>query len=189
MSQTITSPSDDLKTNTDNINSQSGGVEINIGMIDIPDLGRLDPKLYEVAVYIITNQDCNTSVIQSKFVTGPNRTARIIDQLEYIGIVKRTSNFKIDVIVDSVDRLNYLLEQLQTVGVITNSVEDKQKSQGKIENSEVDGTRSIGFVDPKLHDIADIIVKEQCCSVSFIQRKLSIGYERTSHIIDQLELI
>lgn len=189
LSQTITSPSDDLKTNTDNINSQSGGVEINIGMIDIPDLGRLDPKLYEVAVYIITNQDCNTSVIQSKFVTGPNRTARIIDQLEYIGIVKRTSNFKIDVIVDSVDRLNYLLQQLQTLGVTTNSVDDKKQSQGYKENNKTNGARSIGFVDPKLHDIADIIVKEQCCSVSFIQRKLSIGYERTSHIIDQLELI
>jgi hypothetical protein len=158
-------------------------------MIDIPDLGRLDTKLYEVAVYIITNQDCNTSVIQSKFVTGPNRTARIIDQLEYIGIVKRTSNFKIDVIVDSVDRLNYLLQQLQTLGVTTNSVDDKKQSQGYKEKNKTNGARSIGFVDPKLHDIADIIVKEQCCSVSFIQRKLSIGYERTSHIIDQLELI
>jgi len=190
LTQTVTFPSDDLKTNTDNTNtnSQNRGKK-DFSMIEIPKLGRLDPKLYDVAVYIITNQSCNTSVIQNKFVTGPNRTARIIDQLEYIGIVKRTSNLKIDVLVDSIDRLNYLLEQLQTVGVTTNSVEDKQQSQGNIENNEVDGTRSIGFVDPKLYDIAKLIVKEQSCNISFIQRRLSIGFERASHIIDQLELI
>lgn len=186
--QTISFPSDDLKTNSDNTNSQSGD-KMNIGMIDIPNLGRLDPKLYDVAVYIVTNQSCNTSVIQNKFIIGSNRTARIINQLEYIGVVKRSSNFKIDVLVDSIDRLNYLIEQLQTSGVATNSVGDKKQDQGNNVNNKVNGARSIGFVDPKLYDIAGIIVKEQSCSVSFVQRKLSIGYERTSHIIDQLEQI
>ena len=113
-------------------------------MIDIPNLGRLDPKLYDVAVYIITNQNCNISVIQNKFVTGPNRTARIIDQLEYIGIVKRTSDFKIDVLVDSINRLNYLLEQLQTVGVTTNSVDDKKQGQSNKENNKINDARNIG---------------------------------------------
>jgi len=186
--QIITFPSDGLKTNKDNTYSPNRSEKDYI-MIEIPNLGRLDPKLYEVAVYIITNQSCNTSVIQNKFVTGPNRTARIIDQLEYIGIIKRTSNLKIDVLVDNIDRLNYLLEQLQTVGVTTNSVDDKQLSQSNIENNKVGGARNIGFVDPKLYDIAELIVKEQSCSIGFIQRRLSIEFERASHIIDQLELI
>jgi len=185
--QTVTFPSSDLKTNTDSTNSQNRG-EKDFSMIEIPKLGRLDPKLYDVAVYIVTNQSCNTSVIQNKFVTGPSRTARIIDQLEYIGIVKRTSDFKIDVLVDSINRLNYLLEQLQTVGVATNSVGNKEQRHNN-DNNKTNDVRSIGFVDPKLYDIAELIVKEQSCSISFIQRRLSIGLERASHIINQLELI
>ena len=193
ITQTVTFPSNDLKTNKDSTNTQNRG-DKDFTMIEIPKLGRLDPKLYDVAVYIVTNHSCNTSVIQNKFVTGPSRTARIIDQLEYIGIVKRISDFKIDVLVDNIDRLNNLLEQLQTFGVNTNSVGDNNQSQGNKENTrqnnnKTNGVRCIGFVDPKLYDIAGIIVKEQSCSVSFIQRKLSIGFERASHIIDQLELI
>ena len=186
--QTVAFQSDGLKTNTDITNSQNRS-EMNINLIEIPNLGRLDPKLYDVAVYIITNKSCNTSVIQNKFGTGTNRTARMIDQLEYIGVVKRTSNFKTDVLVDSIDKLNDLLEQLQAGGVTTNSVGDKKQDQDNNLNNKTNGARSIGYVDPKLYDIAEIIVKEQSCSTSFIQRKLSIGLERASHIIDQLELI
>ena len=188
LTQTVTFRSDGPKTNTDNTNSQNRG-EKDFSMIEIPKLGRLDPKLYDVAVYIVINQSCNTSVIQNKFATGPNRTARIIDQLEYIGIIKRTSDFKIDVLVDSIYRLNYLFEKLQTIPVTTNSVGDMKQGLSNKENNKTNGARSIGFVDPKLYDIAQIIVKEQCCSVSFVQRKLAIGYNRTSNIIDQLEQI
>lgn len=187
-SQTVIFPNNSSNTYTDNANTQNRD-EKDYSMIEIPNVGRLDPKLYDVAVYIITNQSCNTNVIQNKFGTGSNRTARIIDQLEYIGIVKCTSNFKIDVLVDSIDRLNHLLEQLQSVGVTTNSDNDKKQNQGDKENNKTNGARSIGFVDPQLHDIAYVIVEEQSCSVSFIQRKLSIEYERTSQIIDQLEKI
>lgn len=48
---------------------------------------------------------------------------------------------------------------------------------------------SIGNIDPYLFDIADAIVKEQSVSISFIQRKLTIGYNRASRIVDQLEKI
>lgn len=188
LTQTVTFPSDGPKTNTDNTNSPNRG-EKDFSMIEIPKLGRLDPKLYDVAVYIVTNQSCNTSVIQNKFVTGPNRTARIIDQLEYIGIIKRTSDFKIDVLVDRIYRLNYLFEKLQTVPVTTNSIGDMKQGQSNKDNNKINNARSIGFVDPKLYDIAKLIVKEQSCSVSFVQRKLAIGYNRTSDIIDQLEQI
>ena len=189
ITQTVTFPSNDLKTNKDSTNTQNRG-DKDFTMIEIPKLGRLDPKLYDVAVYIVTNHSCNTSVIQNKFVTGPSRTARIIDQLEYIGIVKRISDFKIDVLVDTIYRLNYLFEKLQTIPVTTNSVGDmKQGQSNNKENNKINNARSIGFIDPKLYDIAKLIVKEQSCSVSFVQRKLAIGYNRTSDIIHQLEQI
>ena len=177
---------DDLNTNKDNTISLSGG-KMDINTIDLPNWGRPDPKLYEVAVYIVTSQSCDTSVIQNKFGTDQNRTARIIDQLESIGIVKHTSDHKIDVLLDSIDTLNILLEALQTVGNKTKSADNKKPSQGNKEKT--NGEHSIGFIDPKLHAVAEFIVKEQSCSASLIQRKLTIGYNRASHLVDQLELI
>lgn len=47
----------------------------------------------------------------------------------------------------------------------------------------------IGFIDPKVFEIAEILVKEHSCNISFIQRKLAVGYNRASHIVDQLEQI
>lgn len=46
---------------------------------------------------------------------------------------------------------------------------------------------SLGYIDPKLLDVADIVVREQTCTASLIQRKFAIGYLRTISIIDQLE--
>ena len=37
-------------------------------MINIPNIGFLDPKLYDVAVYVVSNQSCNTMNIQNKFI-------------------------------------------------------------------------------------------------------------------------
>lgn len=74
-----------------------------------------------------------------------------------------------------------------------NEVEELEKE--KIEknknqtNNNMNSTHNLGFIDPKVFEIAEIIVKEQYCSVSSIQRKLATGYSRTADIIDQLEQI
>ena len=47
----------------------------------------------------------------------------------------------------------------------------------------------IDYIDPMLYESAEIIVKEQSCSTSLIQRRFVIGYNRASRIIDQLEKI
>ena len=156
-------------------------------MINIPNIGYLDPKLYDVAVYVVSNQSCNTINIQNKFAIGPNRTSRIIDQLEQIGIVNRFSDFRIDILINSLDSLDALFEKLQNGGVPTTPIA-RSVEENTIENN-LDNTQSIGFIDPMLSDIAEIVVKEQYCSTSLIQRKLTIGFDRTSHIIDQLEQI
>ena len=168
-------------------NEQNTIRERKYDMINIPNIGILDPKLYDVAVYVVSNQSCNTINIQNKFTTGPNRTSRIIDQLEQIGVVKRLSDFKIDILIKSLDSLNDLFEKLQA-GVVPTTPIEKGVKDDKIE-SNMDNTQSVGFIDPMLADMADIIVKEQSCSTSLIQRKLTIGIDRASRIIDQLERI
>jgi len=43
------------------------------------------------------------------------------------------------------------------------------------------------FLDPMLKEAAILIVRNQQCAVSFLQRKLKLGYSRAARIIDQLE--
>ena len=161
--------------------------ERDFDMINIPNIGYLDPKIYDVAVYVVSNQSCNTINIQNKFTTGPNRTSRIIDQLGQIGVVKRSSDFKIDILIRSLDSLDTLFENLRNGIVPTNPIESSEKDEK--ENSNMDETQNVGFIDPMLSDMAEIVVKEQSCSTSLIQRKLTIGYDRASRIIDQLERV
>ena len=161
--------------------------ERDFDMINIPNIGYLDPKIYDVAVYVVSNQSCNTINIQNKFTTGPNRTSRIIDQLGQIGVVKRSSDFRIDILIRSLDSLDTLFENLRNGIVPTNPIESSEKDEK--ENSNMDETQNVGFIDPMLSDMAEIVVKEQSCSTSLIQRKLTIGYDRASRIIDQLERV
>lgn len=46
----------------------------------------------------------------------------------------------------------------------------------------------LGELDPYFDDIARMVVEEQRCSTSAIQRKYSIGYNRAGRIVDQLEI-
>lgn len=43
------------------------------------------------------------------------------------------------------------------------------------------------FLDPMLKEAAILIVRNQQCAVSFLQRKLKLGYSRAARIVDQLE--
>lgn len=65
----------------------------------------------------------------------------------------------------------------------------KNLNETKMDINTINSALNIGYIDPMLFDIADIIIKEQYCSTSFVQRKLAIGINRTSRIIDQLEQI
>lgn len=41
--------------------------------------------------------------------------------------------------------------------------------------------------DPLLYDAVDIILTQEQASISFIQRKLKVGYARAARIVDQIE--
>ena len=51
------------------------------------DMNRLDPMFREAAELVVAHQQGSTSLIQRKFSIGYNRAGRIMDQLEYAGIV------------------------------------------------------------------------------------------------------
>ncbi len=58
------------------------------------DMNRLDPMFREAAELVVANQQGSTSLIQRKFSIGYNRAGRIMDQLEYAGIVGPTQGSK-----------------------------------------------------------------------------------------------
>lgn len=61
--------------------------ENNLGEVD---MGRLDPLFEDAARLIVIHQQGSTSLIQRKFAIGYNRSGRIMDQLEKLGIVGPT---------------------------------------------------------------------------------------------------
>ena len=101
--------------------------------------------------------------------------------------MKRSSDFKIDIITKNLNSLNDLFKGLQNGVVPIIAMEGSMKDDNV--DSNTDETQSVGFIDPMLSDMAEIVVKEQSCSTSLIQRKLTIGFDRASRIIDQLERI
>lgn len=44
------------------------------------------------------------------------------------------------------------------------------------------------YVDPLFEEAALFVMKEQCGSTSFLQRRLSVGYDRASVIVSELEM-
>ena len=58
------------------------------------DVNHLDPMFKEAAELVVAHQQGSTSLIQRKFSIGYNRAGRIMDQLEFAGIVGPTQGSK-----------------------------------------------------------------------------------------------
>lgn len=77
--------------------------------LDVDD--ELDDKFVEAAHVIVLHQQGSTSLIQRKLKLGYNRAGRIIDQLEYHGVVGQFQGSKArDVLVPTAEALEELLE-------------------------------------------------------------------------------
>ncbi len=77
-------------------------------------LDKLDPLFYEVARYVVTNQQGSASTIQRKFSIGFNKAGRIVDQLEAAGIVgKQEGNKPRQVLVSDLPTLEIILDTLK----------------------------------------------------------------------------
>lgn len=86
----------------------------------------IDPKLYESAEIIVKEQYCSTSLIQRRFVIGYNRTSRIIDQLEKIGVIKRVEKNKFEVLVKDHATLDLLFAGIKYNGISENIFDIKE---------------------------------------------------------------
>jgi DNA translocase FtsK/SpoIIIE-like protein len=81
--------------------------------------------------------------------------------------------------VSSVEQLN----NLDIQELIYHNTEAEQK---EIEQQELESSKEI-ILDSLFFDAAKLVVKYQDASMSLIQRKLSLGYNRSGRIMDQLE--
>lgn len=87
------------------------------GNIDVDD--DLDPKFEEAAFVLVENQQGSTSLIQRKLKLGYNRAGRIIDQLEYHGIVGKFQGSKArDVLIPTIEALNEKLSEMKAQGLL-----------------------------------------------------------------------
>ena len=78
------------------------------------DMNRLDPMFREAAELVVAHQQGSTSLIQRKFSIGYNRAGRIMDQLEYAGIVGPTQGSKArDVLCVDLTDLEMKLSSIQ----------------------------------------------------------------------------
>lgn len=73
-----------------------------------------DPLFKATAKLVVEKQDARSSIIQLKFMIGYNRTGRILDQLEEVGIVsERKGIYPRDVLIDDMQTLNILFEKIE----------------------------------------------------------------------------
>ena len=78
---------------------------------------------------------------------------------------------------------------------ILNTINEIRRQQGRFipdylpSEEDIYINNVLETTDPLLKDIARLIVQEQTCSTSYIQRRFSIGYNRSARIIKQLEKI
>ena len=173
----------------------------------------LDPLFEAAAQLIFEAQTGSTSLLQRKLSCGYNRAGHLMDQLERAGIVGPAKGSKPRVVlVHDEKELWRLLKAIIVNSKIVDPEIQKDSKQNNIGGyvtkftSESDRTvhnvnkprtpilvnRSIpnvGFVDPLLENAAVYIVGKGECNSMDIQRLLSIGFNRTAHIIDQLELL
>jgi S-DNA-T family DNA segregation ATPase FtsK/SpoIIIE len=49
------------------------------------------------------------------------------------------------------------------------------------------GAENIGNVDEMFEEAKQVVISDRKCSISYIQRKLRIGYNRSATIVEQLE--
>jgi len=75
--------------------------------------------------------------------------------------------------------VNYILENVPEISVEPISLESLEQEEEKEEISE--------FSDPLLPQVIELLKGRKIISTSYIQRKLSIGYNRAARLLDILE--
>nr|WP_320119765.1 DNA translocase FtsK [uncultured Marinifilum sp.] len=144
-------------------------------------ISSLDSLFKQAAHFIVENQLCSIKLVQEQFSIGSKRATRIVKLLEQAGVISMcgsSSDYKI--LIPTVNLLIEKLEQLELTDFSLNMCNQFCESDIKTENE-------IDTLDLLFYKAAQIVIENQDCSFSFLQRRLSIGYNRAKAIINQLQ--
>lgn len=75
------------------------------------------------------------------------------------------------------DVLNYVKHHTESTDYDEDALDTMEKKVQK----------AVADEDPLLYDAVDIVLTQEQASISFIQRKLKVGYARAARIVDQIE--
>ncbi|MDY3119320.1 MAG: DNA translocase FtsK [Peptoniphilus sp.] len=70
---------------------------------------------------------------------------------------------------------------------VKNHTEETDYDDDALDTMEKKIQNSVSDEDPLLHEAIDIVLTQEQASISFIQRKLKVGYSRAARIVDQIE--
>ena len=133
--------------------------------------------LIEAGCLIIESQKASIGVLQRKLKLGFNTAARIMDNLEELGVVGPEEGTKPRKILMSIDEFHNLEGKLRIQGF-----QSKQVPLQSIASSQE------GMPDPYLVEEAGrIILEEQRASIGLLQRRLKVGFNHACSIMDKLE--
>lgn len=100
-----------------------------------------------------------------------------------------TTENKIDYVnektTDSISSIKSNYTETQIRQIIDYVSKDISQYQKQFEDAQID----MGCLDPLFEDVVHLVVTHQQCSISLIQRKFAIGYNRAGSIVDTLEII
>ena len=145
-----------------------------------------------VGKYIVKSQKCVISDIQAELSISRDRVLKALKVLEDKNVILtegRTRKVLIEKESDLLRALRYEpLVQSKTESSKRIDPEQAESTSNDFSIDDIDISR-IEHPDPILRDVIKFVISEQVGSVSEIQRKFEIGYNRAGKISDQLEML
>ncbi len=130
-------------------------------------------NLIHVARRIVEAQKCVVSDIESELHRDRSHIIPLLEILEQQGVIKQEGRKRI-VLVANEDELFEKLNVVENTKIANEQIGDIQRPSSL-------------QLDPLFIDVARFVVTEQEGSISQVQRKFGIGYNRAGQISDQLE--
>lgn len=145
-----------------------------------------------VGKYIVKSQKCVISDIQAELSISRDRVLKALKVLEDKNVILTEGRTRKVLIEKESDLLRALrhepLVQSKTESSKRIDPEQAESTNNDFSIDDIDISR-IEHPDPILRDIIKFVISEQVGSVSEIQRKFEIGYNRVGKISDQLEML
>ncbi len=145
-----------------------------------------------VGKYIVKSQKCVISDIQAELSISRDRVLKALKVLEDKNVILTEGRTRKVLIEKESDLLRALrhepLVQSKTESSKRIDPEHAESTSNDFSIDDIDISR-IEHPDPILRDVIKFVISEQVGSVSEIQRKFEIGYNRVGKISDQLEML